>query len=558
MKKIFIVLLLVISTIMMANAQPLSYVWSMDYTELPVSKTFVDEIGNVYLIGSFYNSIDLNLGAGSDIVISNGSSDIFFAKYDKNGNYLWGKSVGGIGGDNGNEIIVDNQLNIYIAGTFQDTVDFDSNIGINNLVYLSGNIFFAKYDINGNYIYAKNIGSSDLSNFNSLNYKFAIDNQYNLYLLGVFIGEGDFDPSSSYVSMTGDNSLFLAKYDANGGYLWSGTTSRIFPLGYNYLYNIAIDNNNSIYLTGSFWNSVDFDISASTHYISSLGSADIFFAKYSSSGNLVFTKTIGSLGGEGVTDILIDNSKSIIIMGQFSGMLDFDPSGNMVTLNSQGYGDIFIAKYDSVGNYTWAKSFGGVGVDKGNSICIDASNNLYTTGLFNGNACIDPLGSIGGNATSQGDADIFFSKYNSNCELIWAKSMGTFGYDTGYYIKKGGSNNIYLVLQCSDSLDVDFDQNVIKIGNGIVKYTELPTSIEESLSNIFEVYPNPTLGSVSIKSNQILNNILVEIIDIGGRIIYSRAFEDTNFIDLILGEKGVYFIRVEYQNELHYYKVIKI
>src|SRR5437868_164426 len=78
--------------------------------------------------------------------------------------YQWAKSIGGNGGDQGSTIRTDVHGNVYVAGDFQDTVDFDPGPGVAEVVgkgiYESGDFFIAKYDNEGNYIWAFGIGNS--------------------------------------------------------------------------------------------------------------------------------------------------------------------------------------------------------------------------------------------------------------------------------------------------------------------------------------------------------------------------------------------------------------
>src|SRR3990172_2949815 len=123
----------------------------------------VDDSGNSYISGYFTGTADFDPGAGTAI-LSAGSQNIFFAKYDFNGNYLWAKSIGSSTSSGvGISISLDISGNAFITGSFASTTDFDPGTGTANLTPTGGifiDIFFAKYDNNGNYIWAKSIGSS--------------------------------------------------------------------------------------------------------------------------------------------------------------------------------------------------------------------------------------------------------------------------------------------------------------------------------------------------------------------------------------------------------------
>ncbi|MBI2967708.1 MAG: SprB repeat-containing protein, partial [Bacteroidetes bacterium] len=141
-----------------------------------------------------------------------------------------------------------------------------------------------------------------------------------------------------------------------------------------------------------------------------VGIYDIFFAKYDSNGNYLWAKSIGSTSDDISESIALDASGNAFIIGFFQGTADFDPSAGTANLTPVGNIDIFFAKYDSNGNYLWAKSIGSTSDDFGNSIALDAGGNAFITGEFNGTADFDPSAGTA-NLTSVGGRDIFFAKY---------------------------------------------------------------------------------------------------------------------------------------------------
>src|SRR4028119_514970 len=79
----------------------------------------VDASGNTYVTGSYQYTADLDPGAGvANFTSSGGTQDIFIAKFDASGNYLWAKSIGGTGTDITYGIALDASANIYITGYF--------------------------------------------------------------------------------------------------------------------------------------------------------------------------------------------------------------------------------------------------------------------------------------------------------------------------------------------------------------------------------------------------------------------------------------------------------
>ena len=78
----------------------------------------------------------------------------------QNPTFQWAKSFGGISGDNGYKTLNDAAGNVYVMGSFRETVDFDPGPGVYNLTSVGqGDIFISKFDASGNFLWVKTIGS---------------------------------------------------------------------------------------------------------------------------------------------------------------------------------------------------------------------------------------------------------------------------------------------------------------------------------------------------------------------------------------------------------------
>jgi hypothetical protein len=180
-----------------------------------------DALGNVYVVGTFAQTADFDPGAGVANLTSAGGDDIFLAKYDANGNYVYAKRMGGTNADVGNSIAIDASGHAFITGTFSGIVDFDPDAGIQNLSSAGGSdIFFARYDASGNYVYAKCIAGTGAFD---QGLSIAVDASGHVFLTGLFFSVMDFDPDAGIqnLSSAGSTDIFLAKYDANGNYVYA-------------------------------------------------------------------------------------------------------------------------------------------------------------------------------------------------------------------------------------------------------------------------------------------------------------------------------------------------
>lgn len=219
---------------------------------------------------------------------------------------------------------------------------------------------------------------------------------------------------------------------------------------------LAIDGN-SVYATGLFAGTADFDPGTGVHNLTASGSRDIYLSKLDTDGNLVWAFGIGGNSDDVGNAIAIDrNTGSVCITGSFEGTVDFDPGTGIEELTAIGQTDIFVAKYNSYGNLIWVKQMGGVSEDVAFGIAVDASSNIYTTGHFYSSADFDP-GTGSEILTSFGQMDVFISKLDGNGNFIWAKQFGGTSEEYGSDIAIDDSENIVATGSFSDI--VDFDPN---------------------------------------------------------------------------------------------------
>jgi hypothetical protein len=300
----------------------------------------IDNSGNVYTAGYFQGTVIVDPSIGNVNLTSAGGADIFICKFNSSGNFEWVKQIGGTDNDFGFSLALDVSGNIYTAGVFEGTVDFDPSVGTNNLTSSGGrDAFISKLDVSGNLIWAKNFGGINDEQARSI----AIDASGNVYITGHFEGTADFDPSVGTFSLTsaGDQDIFINKLDVSGNFVWA---KRMGGANNDSGRSLAIDGSGNIYTTGYFRGTTDFDPGSGAFNLTSAGGADIFIHKLDASGNFVWAKQIGSSSDEETLSIAIDGSGNIYTTGYFQGTLDFDPGAGTFNLNSAGGWDFFVHK----------------------------------------------------------------------------------------------------------------------------------------------------------------------------------------------------------------------
>lgn len=354
----------------------------------------------------------------------------------------WTKKTGGTGEDQGKNIWIDKAGNIYLTGYFSGTVDFDPGPSVLNLT-ASGmrDVFFSKYDPLGNLLWAKRLGGPQDDEGKGI----CVDDSGFVYITGTFSYVGDFDPGPSSYNLTsaGGVDAFVARYDPSGNYKFAlrfGSSNNEIVAG------LVLDKTSDIIVAGDFWTTVDFDPSTNYAYMTSNGNQDIFLASYNKFGAYKWSKKIGTIGSEFAYEITQDNSSNIYIAGEFSSGLDMDPGPSTSTLAANGGYDVYFAKYDSLGNYYWAKNLGGnIYDDYMGGISLDPKGNIYVSGYFQGTGDFDPGPGTYNLTTAVSTTDnSFFGKYRSNGDLVWARSLPSNSENRSTTLIADTSLNVYV------------------------------------------------------------------------------------------------------------------
>ncbi|MCD6329297.1 MAG: SBBP repeat-containing protein [Candidatus Cloacimonetes bacterium] len=346
-----------------------------------------DASGNIYVTGQFKGNVDF----GSFPLFSNGEYDVFVAKLDPDGNWLWARSAGGPMGDAGRGIAVDDDSNVYVTGEFWDTVTFGTHSitssGLND-------VFVAKLNQNGHWQWAEGAGGSTSETGGR---GVAVDAAGNCYVTGMFSNTATFGTHS--ISSNGWRSdIFTAKLNADRIWQWAsgaGSTET------DYVENITLDGSGNPYVVGSFKSTALFGYS----YLTSLGDYDIFVAKLDQTGNWQWASQAGGVQKDYGYDISTDIAGNSYITGYFKDTAYFGAG----SITSSGSYDVCVAKLGDDGTWLWAADAGGTGWCEGHGIGLDNDENCCVTGFFQGTAYFGT-----NSVVSSGSNDIFVAKIGDN------------------------------------------------------------------------------------------------------------------------------------------------
>ncbi|MEO5571056.1 MAG: SBBP repeat-containing protein, partial [Bacteroidia bacterium] len=368
----------------------------------------IDQNGNIFTTGYFSLTAQFNTISLSSI----GSGDIFISKQDSNGLYQWAVQAGSSGSDRANSIATDNSGNVFIAGFFTGSASFGAITltSSNN----SQDVFVAKLDAAGNFIWANKFGGSDIDLALAIN----ADLNGNVVVTGQFRGTSQFG-SNTFTSINDPNTnapsydIFILKLDANGNFIWSKHGSAKYDdrgLG------VSSDNSGNIYLTGQFSDTIQF----TNTYTNNAFNAG-FLLKLDASGNEVWMRTMFA---NLVTAYSVKCSgNEIYVTGDFQGLLAI--KGTTITTVSTIYPyNIFVLKFDDAGNLLWAEHNGSNSQVSALDISVDQAGDAYIQGLFS--CTFSEYSAFYGSGifNSIGDRDVFISKFSSGGQLLWERQYG--------------------------------------------------------------------------------------------------------------------------------------
>lgn len=410
----------------------------------------VDLKGNSYFTGYFTDTTDFNPGSGITNLADNGFNDVFILKLDSLGSLVWAKQVGGNVSDQGFDIAVDQQGNVYTTGFYTFTTDFDPGPGVASV---SGNnvrdAFILKLDSNGNYVWANGFGSTG----HDIGFGITTDIFGNVLSTGYFSRSVDFDPGSGVLNLrsNGVNDIFIQKLDTNGNLIW---VKQIGGYLYNSGHDLITDRHGNVYTTGYFGYTADFDPGSGVNNIVSNGDRDAFIVKLNPNGNFMWVTQLGGPSEDFANAIALDLSGNVVIAGNFKGTADFDPGSGVYNLTSSGHSDVFVQKLDSNGHFLWARHMGGIYSDEATSVATDRYGNVYVSGHFMQTVDFDP-GPGTSSLTSHGDEDMFIEKLDADGNFRWVKHIGGSHDDQASSIALDTALNLYATGYFNQTLDID-------------------------------------------------------------------------------------------------------
>ena len=306
---------------------------------------------------------------------------------------------------------------VYIAGFYQGSFSAYTATSAEDA-------FVAKYSEDGQLKWLRNVSGSSTNRFNDI----AIGNDNEIYLIGEF--KGTIYNNSDSVTSQNQLDMLLTKMDSSGTIQWLNSGAGI---GYESGNSISIASNGSLMITGYFEQGFRID----SLLLLAIGLRDVFVGSVDPlDGHIQWLSSFGGPAIEQARSIHCDESNNCYLTGSFRDALFIGGD----TVLSKGNYDVFLAKFDEIGQMSWIKTFGGFSVDEGACVKVDLNQDIYVAGWFNRSIFVDTVFVIGGQ-----EDNAMLIKFNSDGALLWFKDIGQNFDERAYAIDFDIQNNVYLI-----------------------------------------------------------------------------------------------------------------
>lgn len=470
------------------------------YNSITCESMIADPFGNTYTCGSFYGTIDFDPGPTNDSRIAQNNWDVYVRKLDSDGNMVWTVTLGGASEDRGLGIAIDQNQNILITGSFQDTADLDPGIGSYELTApdFSSIGFVVKLNSGGNFIWAKPFEST----VGTIAYKAIFTTGSDCLIYGKFSIDVDLDPGPAVVSHVNNSGggAFIVKLDEDGNFI----------LGKSLFGSIAINDidvvqDGGFAIIGEFGSTIDLDPDIGIHSVTPNNSGDIFLLKLNSLGEFDWARTYGSKSNDYGAAVKVSSQGDYYLTGRYSDTIDFNPSGAPEVLLAS-YGNIFILKLNSQGNFQWVKRIDG-DENSPERMIIDQNDNIILGGLFSAHVSFN-IGSSETTFDSPWNSDAFVLGLNSTGDFNWVFTIPSTQVSRIGGLAKDSNGNLYASGVFFGTTDFAPGQDVYEIPAPPYDPSIYTFKLNSTLStkDIFamtnySIFPNPVTNTLSVYSD---------------------------------------------------------
>ena len=505
-----------------------------------------DHNNSLIVYGSFSGNMDFNPGAGQSMINPLGNPDLFLAKYQQDGTLDWAFNLGRLalsGGMAPSGLVIDENNNILISGSFSNSVDFDPSGNTEVRTSEGGkDAFLAKYNSDGDFMWVNTYGSIFFEYGEVLGLTAAGD----IYLALRYNGEIDLDPGEAEVILTpymGASDAALVKYNAAGEYQWN--------------YSISTPDNDNITcisVSSSGMVAIGSTINGAT---TGFNERDMQLSMLQSDGTLMWEYNFANYEkANNIKKIVFtDDDTNIIIGGRIEGNTDFDPSEESNVTIDPLFADPFFAKYEvSTGNLIWARLIKSGGTEDYLSGLTVSGSSVIVAGSFDNTATFNE-GDFTSQKVSAGGSDIYMAAYSSeDGAYIGSEIFGGPGSEVSSDARFLPSGNMAMTGVYTSSLKLNSEQSAIPaIGYTDVFFGEFSYQIVVSdglkvvdKSTRISMYPIPAANvlNIDVNNSNFSGKLEVKIMNVVGQIVMKKTLDMTTAKSLDVSQlrSGVYII----------------
>lgn len=366
---------------------------------------------------------------------------------------------------------------VFIAGTFHGTADFDPGPGETLLSSGSSDAgFIAKYDPAGNLVWANRlVGTGDVQ-INDI----VVDPMSQVGVVGSFEGTADLDPGPGIFQKVskGGHDIFVLRLLTDGNLQWGWADGDSEDdMGFA----ITTDARSALYVTGKFEGKIFFqNFGSLTYEHTSIGGTDVFVARFNNAGHLSWVRSFGGDEDDSGTDLDLDYSDNVFVVGTFAGEADLDPLHTSTNTRSHGRDDIFISMMTWIGESRWQNYMGGKGNESNAKIWVELDGAFFVSGEFENSADFDTLRE-GGEIESRGGKDIFLVRFAPapGREMQWVRGIGGPQNELLAGLAEDSFGNPYVLGTYRGTVDFDLGDGVTELTSSggadifLAKYTRL-------------------------------------------------------------------------------------
>lgn len=536
----------------------------------------IDAEGNSYITG-YYNE-EANFGTFNTGFSFEKSKEVFVAKLDPDGNYLWVTNAINYFDDRGLGLCLDPFGNVYVTGTCWGGLEWDG-LNVYNSSSFTDQTFVTKFNSDGQIVWMKNAGVDSWETITAWwdpfqtiycddhGFDIISDSDGNLFVTG-YISSVDLSPTTANFDAIsipmnyGDTLGYLAKLSNDGNWEWVKTFEGV------YLYRdnaVGIDDDDNVYVAGGFKGTRSFETDILN---SNQGSLDIFVLKYDNDGNYQYVVQVGDTLDDRADGITYGNDNHMYVTGEFRGEVFFGTDD----LNNYGGPedkDIFVAKMTKDGDWIWATKAGSKkGGDRGIGICANNQGNVFVSGQFRGNAKFGQVELISNYASDS--TQFFVSMIDSSGTWQWVIDGGGIYTDRINSVAVDDSCNLYFVGYFKEAMSSGEFNLVASGGNDILvgKIVDAcnspiqpptapgPEVVDEfNPSNVFSPNNDGVNDELAFTNDPNIRGSVV-ILNRWGNVVYESDDltkkwngKSQSGIDVI---EGVYFYKIEYVHNATY------